>query len=310
MSSLEISQLRYFVAIVENDFNLSTTAQKLHISQPALSRFVINFENVERVDLFVRQNGRLKSLTPVGELLYAKGAELVEQHENMMSSIRELSSFYGGTIRIGVPPLILSLLFSDVMLQLMTKNPNVRFIMVEAGAFELEKQLLLGQVDIAILLKPNSLNKSVFNEVHLHHDQLRAYMHQNHPLAEKDKISWQDFRPHKIIMFDESFMIHHLLNTKFNMHNSHQRHVIHSKSWDFFIEAVKTNDFVTILPRPVMDFIRGEVIVERPIENTINWDVVAAFPKKNSYTTLETYVIDSINNYFNVGKDITPIDDK
>lgn len=307
---MDISQLRYFVSIVDNDFNLSTTAKKLHISQPALSRFVLNFEDIEGIDLFTRKNGRLKSLTPVGELLYAKGLELVEEHENMMRNIRELSSFYGGTIRIGVPPLILSLLFSDVMLQLMTKNPNIKFVMIEKGAFELEKQLMLGQVDIAILLKPNSVNKSIFNEIHLHHDQLMAYMHTNHPLAEKTKLTWTDFRKEKVIMFDESFMIHHLLNNKFNTYNSHPRHAIYSSSWDFFIEAIKTNDLVTILPRPVMDFIRGDIIVERPIENTINWDVVAAFPKKNSYTTLETYVIDSLNVYFNNGKAITAIGSK
>lgn len=307
---MDISQLRYFVAIVDNDFNLSATAQKLHISQPALSRFILNFENTEGIDLFHRQNGRLKNLTPVGELLYAKGLELVEEHEGMMRNIRELSSFYGGTIRIGVPPLILSLLFSDVMLQLMTKNPNIKFVMIEKGAFELEKQLMLGQVDIAILLKPNSLNNSIFSEIHLHHDRLMAYMHTNHPLAKKDQLTWPDFRQEKVIMFDESFMIHHLLNTKFNTHNSHPRHAIYSSSWDFFIEAIKTNDLVTILPRPVMDFIRGDIIVERPIENTINWDVVAAFSKKNSYTTLETYVLDSLNDYFNNGQDIIAIDDK
>lgn len=307
---MDISQLRYFVSIVDNDFNLSTTAKKLHISQPALSRFVLNFENIEGIDLFTRKNGRLKSLTPVGELLYAKGIELVEEHENMMRNIRELSSFYGGTIRIGVPPLILSLLFSDVMLQLMTKNPNIKFVMIEKGAFELEKQLMLGQVDIAILLTPNSVNKSIFNEIHLHHDQLMAYMHTNHPLAEKKRLTWSDFRQEKVIMFDESFMIHHLLNTKFNTYNSHPRHAIYSSSWDFFIEAIKTTDLVTILPRPVMDFVRDDIIVERPIENTVNWDVVAAFPKKNSYTTLETYVMDSLNDYFNNGKEIRAIDNK
>ncbi|UUX33632.1 LysR substrate-binding domain-containing protein [Fundicoccus culcitae] len=180
--------------------------------------------------------------------------------------------------------------------------------MIEQGAFELKNQLLLGQIDFGILLAPNGLNASIFNEMHLHHDQLMAYVHKDHPLAQKETLVWRDFQHQKIIMFDETFMIHHLLNSKFSAYNCYPTQVVHSSSWDFFIEAVKTNNFITILPRPVSDFIGGNTILELPIEDTIDWDVVLTYPKKNHYSVLETYLINSLKDYFTAGLDITPID--
>ncbi|WP_143931453.1 LysR family transcriptional regulator, partial [Rodentibacter pneumotropicus] len=41
---MDIRHLRYFVAIVENNFNLSKTAQNLYISQPTLSMMISDFE--------------------------------------------------------------------------------------------------------------------------------------------------------------------------------------------------------------------------------------------------------------------------
>lgn len=307
---MRISQLRYFVAIVENDFNLSTTAQKIHISQPGLSRFILNFEETEGIELFNRECGRLKSLTSVGEMLYVEGLELIKRHEAIMNNIRELSSFYGGTIRIGIPPLILSVLFTEVMSRLMTLNPNIKFVLIEKGAFELRKMLLLNEIDIAILLKPNDLNLNIYNEIDIFQDNLTAFMHKDHPLAKKEILSWQDVLSEKLIMFDETFMIHHLLNDMFNTLSIHPKHVILSSSWDFFIETVRISDFITILPQPILKLIKSDTVIDVPIESTIPWKVAVYYTKKNNPSTLEKYVLNSFTDYFLHHQKILPIDEK
>lgn len=307
---MRISQLHYFIAIVENDFNLSTTAQKIHISQPGLSRFIRNFEETEGIELFNRDGVRLKSLTPVGEMLYVEGIELIKRHDTIMNNIRELSSFYGGTIRIGIPPLILSVLFTEVMSQIMTLNPNIKFVLIEKGAFELRKMLLLNEIDIAILLKPNDLNLNIYNEIEIYQDNLTAFMHKNHPLAKKEKLSWNNILAEKLIMFDESFMIHHLLNDKFNALAIHPKHVILSGSWDFFIETVRISNFVTILPQPILKLIKSDMVIDVPIESPIPWKVAVYYPKKSNSSTLERYVLNSFTDYFLHDQKILPIDEK
>ena len=70
MIRMDIQQLYYFNNIVECDYNLSLAAKKIHISQPALSQFISNFENEKDVQLFNRKQGRLNSLTRAGEMIY------------------------------------------------------------------------------------------------------------------------------------------------------------------------------------------------------------------------------------------------
>ncbi|VEI47594.1 transcriptional regulator CysB [Actinobacillus equuli] len=55
---MDIRHLRYFVAIVDNDFNLSRTSQNLYISQPALSMMISEFEQRENIQLFKRNNNK------------------------------------------------------------------------------------------------------------------------------------------------------------------------------------------------------------------------------------------------------------
>ena len=64
---MDIRHLRYFVSIVDNDFNLSRASLNLYISQPALSMMISDFENKEGVQLFKRAQGKIVGLTYVGE---------------------------------------------------------------------------------------------------------------------------------------------------------------------------------------------------------------------------------------------------
>lgn len=49
---MDIKHLRFFIAIVENNFNLSRTAQQLYISQPTLSIMINDFEEKQGIKLF------------------------------------------------------------------------------------------------------------------------------------------------------------------------------------------------------------------------------------------------------------------
>ena len=60
---IDIQKLMYLHAIVENNFNITTAANKLFISQPALSQMISTLEHDEDFNLFVRHKGRICGLT-------------------------------------------------------------------------------------------------------------------------------------------------------------------------------------------------------------------------------------------------------
>lgn len=295
---MDIYQLRYFVAIVESDFNLSVASRKHHVSQPALTQAIKKFESEEKVELFIRASGRLSGLTNVGEIFYNNALVVLDHHDRMLRDLRENSTVVKGKVRIGIPPLILTVMFTDFLTNLITKNPNIRFEIIEEGAFELRRQLILQEIDFAIILQPTDLNPQVFKEEIILIDQLTCFMSNRHPLSKKSAMQWTDLRQRKLAIFTSTFMIHHQLKRKFESLNITPDIALMSSSWDFLLESTRATDFVTILPSPVNKHFSYSDVKEIPFDPPFPWKVVLVYPIKSRYSRIENYTRQSIMSYF------------
>ncbi|HAU5238216.1 TPA: LysR substrate-binding domain-containing protein [Clostridioides difficile] len=295
---MDIKQLKYFVEIVKSGFNLSIASKTLHISQPALSQIIKNFEESEDVYLFERYKGRLNGLTPAGERFYVNAEHIINEYKNMMEDLREDSVQFKGKIRIGIPPLILGIVFSDVVAQLVANNPDIEFDIVERGAYDLSRMIILQELDYAVLLHPHKIDKSVVTEHVLQEDELTAFLNINHPLAKKDKIDWNDLNEQLLAIFNPTFMIHHKLMQKFTDENVKLKRYIMSGSWDFLLLSTTNSDFITILPSPVHDFFENSKIIEKPFNYPITWKVVLCRPKKERYSHVDQHVFKFIIDFF------------
>ncbi len=307
---MDIEHLKYFVVVVNNNFNLSEASKKLHISQPALSKYILKFEKDENVNLFYRKDGRLKGLTPSGEIFHTNAQQVIASHNALIKDLREQSTMVKGSIRIGIPPLILTVLFTDLMSKLILLNPLIRFEIIEKGAFELKRMLALDELDFAILLSPSELNSFAFQETIIRKDELTAFMSKNHPLAINEKLNWNDLKGQDLVIFNDSFMIHHQLMRKFDAVKIEPKIQLTSGSWDFLLELTKNSELITILPSPTREHIRTNDFIEKQFINPISWVVVLTYSHKNHTTILENYVKSAIVDYFTLGSDIKPINEK
>jgi DNA-binding transcriptional LysR family regulator len=305
---MDITHLKYFVVIVESDLNLSLAAQKLHISQPALSQAVNKFESEERIELFVRNLGRLCSLTPSGESFYTNAKVVIAHYERMMKELREHATTIRGKIRIGIPPLVLTVLFTDVLAKLVITNPDIEFDIIEEGAFKLQRLLKLQEIDFAIILQPTDLNHQHFKEELIYHDELACFMCVDHPLAKQEKISWVDLKDQNLAIFTDTFMIHHQLMRKFESLSMVPKIAFMSTSWDFLLESTINSDFITILPSPIYKHYTQDRIKMIKFKVPMPWDVVLTYPNKARYNRIETYTRQSLYNYFQHKTAIVPID--
>lgn len=298
---MDIPQLRYLVEIVQNKFNLSVTSQRIHLSQPALSQSIRRLESDYGVELFNRSRGRLVSLTAVGERVYHDALEVLEKHEILLANMRQVADSVQGHIRIGIPPLVLSVLFTDVLAELIAGHPNTRIEIIEEGAFELRRMLQTEAIDCAIILEPTDLSKSTFEQVLLFHDSLSLFMSKGHPLARKKEVEWTDLRGESFVLFDESYLIHHQVKQKFRSLNIELKIALTSKSWDFLLESVRHTKFLTFLPKPIEQQYNLVDVIQAPLVKPLDWDVVLVYPKKNHYSALELAVQKKMNQHFHGG---------
>lgn len=296
---MDIRQLKYFIKIVELDFNMSVAAENLFVSQSTLSVAITKFEERERVVLFERSAGRLLGLTDEGEEFYHAAVNIVKQHEEMMDSLRTGSSKTKGTIRIGIPPFVLSVVFSEIVPKLIRENPDIKFEIREVGAYQLEKELLLGEIDIAILLSPTQISPDLVDSYEVFQSELTCFMSPKHEFADQDIIHWNDLHQKDLAIADKTFMINHILKNKFQRHNVQPNLVLVSQSWDFLISSVILNpETLVILPHPIVDVYQFENLIEKRMSSPIPWKVIMARMKKENHSNLQTHVLEEIISFF------------
>ncbi|AEW76434.1 LysR family transcriptional regulator [Aggregatibacter actinomycetemcomitans] len=296
---MDIRHLRYFVSIVDNDFNLSRASLNLYVSQPALSMMISDFENKEGVQLFKRAQGKIVGLTYVGENYYRDAKEVIKKYNEMHSNLHKSIEQIKGHISIGIPPLILSVVFSEVMPKLILNNPEINFTIKELGAYLLKSDLLLENIDFAVLLNPERISKNIIESYEIHRSELSLFLSPKHHLSAKENITWRDLHGEKIVIFDQTFMIHHQLVESFERHNVYPNIVLKSSSWDFLLYSVKINEsLLTILPLPMYEQYKSTEFICRRMEEAIPWSVTLCRLKKNCYTNVEEYIFDSLLKAF------------
>lgn len=296
---MDIRHLRYFVSIVENNFNLSRTSQHLYVSQPALSMMITEFEGKENIALFKRASGKIIGLTYAGENYYRDAKDVLKRYHEMQINLHRSTFEKKGKITIGIPPLILSAVFSDVLPKLILENPDIQFVVKELGAYTLKSELLLENVDLAVLLYPERIPATIMDSIEIHRSELSVFCSPLHPLATKECVKWQDIHQQKMVIFDNTFMIHHHLKDAFERHSCYPDIVLQSGSWDFMLSAVKNNqELITILPLPMAEPYQSKDFVCRQIEEAVPWKVTLCRLRKSSYTQLEDYIFESLLTAF------------
>lgn len=299
---MNLMYLQYIVTIVECEYNLTLAAEELHISQPALSNFVKRYEEEIGEEIFVRKKRKLCSLTNIGNVLYRDSLGILESYYAMMGKVEALSHFKGGVIRVGINPVMLSLLFTELFTRLVSENPNIKFELIEKGSNDLVPLLEANDIDLAFIFHPNSINLNLYHEVIIYEESIMGFMNAKHPLVNKitsdNKLAWKELDNHNMILLDQQFMIRKYILEQYKENKIQPRIALESSSWDFLLENTRINEAVTFLPSPIKDHTNLENLVYFDMEEPIPWRISLIYPKKEAYSNLEQHVIDSIVNYF------------
>lgn len=295
---MDITQMEYFITIVECGCNLSLAAKRIHISQSALSQFISNFEREEEIELFVRKNGRLEELTSSGEKLYDYSLKILKMYSEMRGMIRKESAKQKGTIRIGMPSLILTVLFTNFFSTLRSEHPDVKIELVEEGSHVLKRMMVAKDLDYVVLVSPTNLDPKAYEEHIIHMDEYIAFLNPNHKLAEKEILDWTDLNDQTIGTFKESFITHQLVSEKLENKKVQNQIAVTSAAWDFLVESSYHSDIVSILPAPIKRYFKQENVAYRHLSDPIPFNVVLCRPIKADYSTVETFVHEATLNYF------------
>lgn len=154
---MELTQIKYFLETAATE-HITKSAEKLHISQPALTKAIQNLEGELGVTLFARR-GRNIVLTPQGEYLRERLVPIVDSLDNLASEMSGMTEAENYNLRINVSAA--STLVTGAIIEYKKLNPPVNFHLLQNN----DKELFDVEVKTGMLgsLKKGS-NSKVFTE--------------------------------------------------------------------------------------------------------------------------------------------------
>jgi LysR family transcriptional regulator, benzoate and cis,cis-muconate-responsive activator of ben and cat genes len=143
---MELRQLRYFVAVAETG-NISRAAQKIFLTQPALSRQIKALEEEIGQCLLERQAHSIR-LTPAGEALLREARELLRHAEQVLETVRATGK--GVRLRVGYAPSLASGLLSAAVENFSQVHPGARIELFDLSTAEMCAGLQNDTLDVAV----------------------------------------------------------------------------------------------------------------------------------------------------------------
>lgn len=272
---MDLKQLNYFIAVVENDFNLSKTSKKLNITQPTLSQMIIEIEKEFEIKLFDKEFGRFKRLTKIGNKFYLDAKIIVSKMEQLNYELKQENDMFKGRVRIGIPPLILSFLCAKSIPAFITQNSDVRLEIIENNAYVLYDMLEKNEIDLAITTEPMNHKDIITNLIY--RDNIACYVKADHPFSRKKFISLNDIENEKIMSLNDDYIIYHQIQKAFKTNDIVPDYYFKSGQWDLLLNMASYTNGVALLPKPFDLVSNNSNTVAIDIKPTIPWEIVISY---------------------------------
>lgn len=193
---MDLRQLEYFVTTGQLE-NITRAAERLFVSQPNITMSIRKLEQELGVQLFERKQKQF-SLTPQGKLFLERIEPALWMIRNATAEVKDTQQQTGGTINLGIPPMISSFIFAPILQHFRTLYPQRELTIMEEGSLGIRNILMAGELDLGIVIitdPPPSLETiPLLTCRHL------LCLPVQHPLAQKETIDLADLRDQPLIL--------------------------------------------------------------------------------------------------------------
>ena len=186
---MEIRLLKYFLAVIQEG-NISAAADRLHITQPTLSRQLKYLEEQLNTTLFIRGNRNI-SLTDDGLLLRKRAEEIIMLIEKTEKDFIHNNDIISGDIYIGCGETDAMRIIARITKELQLEYPHVKVHLFSGNADDITENLDKGLLDFCILIGSADIKKYDFLRLPIK-DQWGLLMPNDSPLASHDVITPDD----------------------------------------------------------------------------------------------------------------------
>lgn len=215
-TSMDTQHLQAFVAIAESG-SFSGAGERLHLTQPAISKRIALLEDQVKAKLFDRV-GRQVILTQAGNLLFEKATNILSEVAAAQRAIADLKGDVTGKLSIATSHHLGLHYLPPYLREFSTRYPDVKLDLHFLDSEHAYNEILLGRFDIAIITLALEQDARVNSNI-LWEDQLQFVAAPTHPLATVANLRLADLSPYQAIMPDINTYTTRLIKNLFDREN-------------------------------------------------------------------------------------------
>lgn len=194
---MEFRQLRYFVTVAQ-ELHFAKAAERLDITQPALSKQIRVLETKLGIQLFIRTKRTVK-LTKAGEVFLSEAQQLLQQAEKAIKLAQRTALGEVGRLTIGFTATATYTVLPELIGRFRVHYPQVEVEMLELGTEAQVTAINRGEIDLGLLHPP--IDSRGLELYPILAEEFVAVLPKQHHLATKKSLSLQD-------LAQESFILH------------------------------------------------------------------------------------------------------
>lgn len=271
--------LHYFVTIVAQG-SYTKAAEHLGIAQSALSIAMRKFEQQLEIPLLIRSSKGVV-VTKEGEVLLAHSKDILARINDAETALNDLRGLEQGEVSIGIPGMMGSYFFPEILMAFKFKYPNLKLSIMEGGTQTIKEKLISGELDLGVIVDdhvPNSLQVQRFVR-----PQMVAAVGRNHALANAKSVSYTDFFSHELVMFKAGYFHREVIDGLCESNNMTANYSFETNLITMILNIVKNEFAITALLELVTD--QEADVKGVPFEPPIYLDLALAW-RKDGYLSL------------------------
>mgnify|MGYP002623040595 CR=1 FL=1 len=295
---MDLRQIRYLLAVAE-ERNITKAAERLHLSQPPLSRALMELEEELGCTLLIRGKRHI-SLTPEGLALKRRGEQLLALTDMTKAEISEMKNGETGTLYLGHVDSNGPTLAAEWIESFKKEYPAVTYNLWCGTVDDLTDRLRSGLLDLAITMSPSS--SDLIDGITVYSEDWVAIIPKSHPLgkARKKSVSLPELAGNDLIISSRRSREEEIRNW-FKDTGDEPRFVVKTAHSSNAAKLVGRNIGIALFPASVAKNIPTETdVIIKKITPAIRVEYMLSYANDKTPNALTAKFIEHVKNLCHV----------
>lgn len=275
LAAVDLRQIRYFLEIVRCA-SFGQAAERLHVTQPALSKSIRNLEQSLDVKLLERHpNGVVP--TDYGELFHEYASLIAAEIDRATTEIEQMKGTGRGVVRVGAGATMMQYVIPQAVRAFMALGTDATVTFRQGLREDLVTCLRRGEVDVIVgSIRPGGEDEDEeFRREPVMRDTIVVVANASHPLALADTVELADIAKYDWVLPEGTENERERLARVLKAKGLEPPHcVISTPSSNFMATMLQESEYLSYLPKALLNACNNyEHLIELPLAEAI-WDPV------------------------------------